>query len=103
MYYKQFHEILNDQYIYYDQIYTDGSKDENSVSSASIPFNPIISVHSQRIPPTATIFTAEANAINMALKDNGEFNKNCFVLITDFLSCLMALKSSDVKILLFLN
>ena len=46
---------------------------------------------------SSSIFTAEANAIDMAL---GAINKtnniNCLIL-SDSLSCLMALKSSDTK------
>ena len=47
-------------------------------------------------------FTAEANSINMAINDT-EKSYNSFVLITDSLSCLMALKSSKEIILSFLN
>ena len=63
-----------------------------SVSSASVPFNREISVQNQRIPSNASIFTAEANAINMAINDTERSDNNCFVIITDFLSCLMVLK-----------
>ena len=93
IYYEQFYEILLNQYTDYDRIYTDGSKDENSVSSASVPFNPMIPEQSQIISSKATIFTAEANAIDMAINDIEKSDNNCFIIITDSLSCIMALKS----------
>ena len=97
VYYKQFYEILKDKYKDYDRIYTDGSKDDDAVSSASVPLNKKVKEQSQRIPSAASIFTAEANAIDMALDAINKINNiNCLIL-TDSLSCLMALKSSDTK------
>ena len=89
--------MLKDKYKNYDRIYTDGSKDDNAVSSASVPLNKKVKEQSQRIPSAASIFTAEANAIDMALDAINKINNvNCLIL-TDSLSCLMALKSSDTK------
>ena len=97
IYYNQFYEILKDKYKNYDRIYTDGSKDDDAVSSASVPLNKNVKEQSQRIPSAASIFTAEANAIDMALDAiNKTNNINCLIL-SDSLSCLMALKSSDTK------
>ena len=62
----------------------------------------MIPAQSQRISSKATIFTAEANAIDMAINDI-EKSDNCLFIITDSLSCLMTLKSSKEKKLLFLN
>ena len=63
---------------------TDGSKNENAVSSAYVPLSPKIYVQGQRIPSEATIFTAEANSINIAIAIN-DLNKsknNQFVIFT---------------------
>ena len=57
----------------------------------------MIPAQSQRISSKATIFTAEAIAINMALKDIEKSENKRFIIITDSLSCLMALKSSKEK------
>ena len=96
-YHKHFHEILYNQYKYHDKIYTDGSKNEKAVSSAYVPLNPKIPVQGQRIPSEATIFTAEANAINIAINDLNKSKNNQFVIITDSLSCLIALDSPKEK------
>merc|ERR1712032_1666947 len=97
IYKNLFYDILINQYYSYDRIYTDGSKDDVSVSSASVPFNREISVQNQRIPSTASIFTAEANAIDIALNSIKKSKNKCFLIITDSLSCLMALKSPETK------
>ena len=96
-YYKLFYEILKEKYKNYDRIYTDGSKDDDSVSSASVPFNPKIPEQSQRIPSAASIFTAEANAIEMALNATKKSKNNSFLILSDSLSCLTALMSSETK------
>ena len=97
IYKNLFYDIVINQYNSYDRIYTDGSKDDVSVSSASVPFNSKISVQNQRIPSNASIFTAEANAIDIALNSIKKSENKCFLIITDSLSCLMALKSPETK------
>ena len=57
IYKNLFYDILINQYYSYDRIYTDGSKDDVSVSSASVPFNREISVQNQRIPSINIYFT----------------------------------------------
>merc|ERR1712032_1299347 len=97
IYKNLFYDIVINQYNSHDRIYTDGSKDDVSVSSASVPFNSKISVQNQRIPSNASIFTAEANAIDIALNSIKKSENKCFLIITDSLSCLMALKVSRDK------
>ena len=55
---------LQSRYKNYQQVYTDGSKEDSKVGCAVISGN-----HSnmQRIPDDSSIFTAEAKAIDLAL------------------------------------
>ena len=55
---------MQSRYKNYQQIYTDGSKEDSKVGCAVISDN-----HSnmQRIPDDSSIFTAEAKAIDLAL------------------------------------
>ena len=55
---------MQSRYKIYQQIYTDGSKEDSKVGCAVISDN-----HSnmQRIPDDSSIFTAEAKAIDLAL------------------------------------
>ena len=62
-----------------------------------LTFNPKISEQSQRIPSAASIFTAEANAIEMALDATKKSKNNSFLILSDSLSCLTALMSSETK------
>ena len=52
---------------------------------------------SEKIPSNATIFTAEANAIDIAINNISKSENKNFLIITDSLSCLMALKSPNEK------
>ena len=79
----------------YQQIYTDGSKEDSKVSCAVIPDN-----HSniQRIPDDSSIFTAEAKAIDLAL----DFISTCdannkFIIFSDSLSVLKAMNHTSSK------
>ena len=56
---------LQSRYKNYQQVYTDGSKEDSKVGCAVISGN-----HSnmQRIPDNSSIFTAEANAVDLAIK-----------------------------------
>ena len=79
----------------YQQIYTDGSKEESKVGCAVISDN-----HSnmQRIPDDSSIFTAEAKAIELAL----DFISTCdtnnkFIIFSDSLSVLKAMNHTSSK------
>ena len=77
---------MQSRYKIYQQIYTDGSKEDSKVGCAVISDN-----HSnmQRIPDDSSIFTAEAKAIDLAL----DFISTCdannkFIIFSDLLSVL---------------
>ena len=79
----------------YQQIYTDGSKEDSKVGCAVISDN-----HSnmQHIPDDSSIFTAEAKAIDLAL----DFISTCdannkFIIFSDSLSVLKAMNHTSSK------
>ena len=86
---------MQSRYKNYQQIYTDGSKENSKVGCAVISDN-----HSnmQRIPDDSSIFTAEAKAIDLAL----DFISTCdannkFIIFSDSLSVLKAMNHTSSK------
>ena len=67
------------------EIYTDGSKDQGKVAAAAVTKNEIFSA---RLPNEASIFTAEAKAIQLAFEYIRISNKEHFTIYSDSLSCL---------------
>ena len=77
---------LQSKYKNYQQIYTDGSKEDLKVGCAVISGN---RCNMQRIPDDSSIFTAEAKALDLAL----DFIRTCdannkFIIFSDSLSVL---------------
>ena len=86
---------MQSRYKNYQQIYTDGSKEDSKVGYAVISDN-----HSnmQRIPDDLSIFTAEVKAIDLAL----DFISTCdannkFIIFSDSLSVLKAMNHTSSK------
>ena len=86
---------MQSRYKNYQQIYTDGSKEDSKVGCAVISDN-----HSnmQRIPDHSSIFTAEAKAIDLAL----DFISTCdannkYIIFSDSLSVLKAMNHTSSK------
>ena len=78
----------------YSAIYTDDSKDGHRVASAAV-FGQ--QVYSARIPSASSIFSAEANAILLALKFVASSEKSKFMICSDSLSCLLAIESCKTQ------
>ena len=92
--YKTAFRDLLGKYQGFEQIYTDGSKSETAVGAAAlIPTKQ--SKKQQRLKPDASIYAAEATAIDMALDIAKKSQKKSFLILTDSLSCLQALKQTD--------
>ena len=79
----------------YQQVYTDGSKEDSKVGCVVISGN-----HSymQRIPDDSSVFTAEAKAVDLAL----DFIRTCdtnnkFIIFYDSLSVLKAMNHTSSK------
>ena len=75
---------LQSRYKNYQQVYTNGSKEDSKVGGAVISDN-----HSnmQRIPDDSSIFTAEAKAVDLALDfiRTCDTNRNLLYFLTRFL------------------
>jgi ribonuclease HI len=71
-------------------IYTDGSKDHSGTACAAVSKGRLLLC---RLPNEASIFTAEARAILLALKIVETTHTNQFIIFSDSLSCLQAIQS----------
>ena len=91
---ESFHQ-LQSQFIDYQCIYTDGSKEENKVGCATFTNG---NCKTLRLPDGSSIFTAEAKAIDLALDFINESNlKDKFIIFSDSLSVLQALNHTSPK------
>ena len=90
---QHFAEIKSD-YPDYSTVSTDGSKDGDRVASAAL-FGDRVSI--LRLPPSSSIFTAKARAIILALKLIGASDNSKFIICSDSLSCLLAIRSAKFK------
>ena len=75
-------------------VYTDGSKDGDRVAAAAVLGK---EAATERLPSEASIFTAEATAILLALSIIDESTKTKFIICSDSLSCLLAIKNHRFK------
>ena len=90
---KAFNE-LNKKYPQHFQIFTDGSKDETAVGAAAYSDS---SSSQERLGPCASIFTAEATALKMALDLIEKSPQKSFIVFSDSLSCLQSLQMSNIS------
>ena len=86
---------LQSRYKNYQQIYTDGSKEDSKVCCAVISGN---HGNMQRIPDDSSIFTAEAKAVDLAL----DFIRTCdtnnkFIIFSYSLSVLKGMNHTSSK------
>ena len=89
---QKFNEIKDD-HSYCTPVYTDGSKDNYRVGCRAIINNLSIK---QRLPSNASIFTAEATAIDLALDAITESDDDHFIIFSDSLSVLLSLKNKKM-------
>ena len=81
---------LSPEYTDFQHIYTDGSKDGQNVASACVS-----QTHTRkcRLPDNASIFTAEIQAINMALDYIKDANLSKVLIFSDSLSVLQSINN----------
>jgi len=92
VYLKQcFYELLN-VYNGFVRIYTDGSKEGNCVAAAMVVKQSM--VMTARLPDHASIYSAEAHAIILALEFIERYESSQFVIFSDSLSCLQAISKA---------
>ena len=90
------YENLLKNYPSHETVFTDGSKNENSVGLAVVHHtkkDPTEII--QRLPPEASIFSAEIGALVEALKLIKYSSKTNFLILTDSLSSLQALEQTN--------
>ena len=87
--YQQLFIEIRDRYRDYIPVYTDGSRDGNSVACAAV--FPSDTTFSMRFSNSASIFTAEIWAINTALEKIKNASASKFIIFTDSHSCLQTL------------
>ena len=80
---------IRDRYRDYIPVYTDGSRDGNSVACAAV--FPSDTTFSMRLPDSASILTVEMWAIIKAVEKIKNASASKFIIFTDSLSCLQAL------------
>ena len=83
----KFHELLSD-FLNYETIFTDGSKDGDTAGSAC--FTPS-DTYKCRLPDSASIFSAENKAIDLALDHIEQSRNSDFIIFSDSLSVLQSL------------
>jgi hypothetical protein len=78
----------------YSAIYADGSKNGDSVAPAAVFGH---QVYAARLSTACSIFSAEANAILLALKFAVSSHKSKFMICSDSLSCLLEIESCKAQ------
>ena len=79
------------------QVYTDGSKTEESVGCAAVIYeSEKTNKRLLRLPDGSSVYTAEVNALNMAMKGIEKSNDKKFIILSDSLSALQALKGRNI-------
>jgi ribonuclease HI len=84
---------LKQHFSTHNEIYTDGSKDQNNVASAAVYRNDIFSV---RLPNNTSIFTAEAKALQLAFDFIKHSDDKKHIIYSDSISCLQAIKNCKI-------
>ena len=85
---------LKSKYPNYTAIYTDGSKDNGKVGSASTS-----ELHTSkvRLPDNSSIFSAEIQAIDLALRFASSIQRKNFIIFSDSLSVLQSLYNRNMS------
>jgi ribonuclease HI len=83
-----FSEIRKSRYVGFIEIYTDGSKSDEGVGSAAVCRE---TVRSQTLPTEASIYSAEAYAIHLALSIVRERSETKYVIMSDSSSVLYSM------------
>jgi ribonuclease HI len=91
VYQSKFNE-LSSQYVGYTRVFTDGSKIGEAVGAAGIVES---RVSLKRLPNNASIFSAEARGLLLALDLLSKPAGGRFLFLSDSLSCLQSLENRD--------
>jgi ribonuclease HI len=78
----------------YNSLYTDGSKDADKVAAAAVTRSSTLQC---RLPDRASIFTAEIQAILLALDHIAKSSDSHFIIFSDSKSCLQAIANLKLE------
>ena len=90
---SKFYELTN-MYSEFNFIYTDGSKSGDKVGCAAVTSGGPCKM---RLPDRCSVYTAELQAIKIALVQIKESTHNAFVICSDSLSALQAIEYRDIN------
>jgi len=93
-YYTKFQELLHSCFINYVVIFTDGSKANTAVAAAAVAPDKTLK---NRLPDAASIYSAEAVAILLALKYVHRSRAGSFLICSDSQSVLQALEGGGAQ------
>ena len=91
-YQQSFRELIQEKFRNTYHIYTDGSKNDQGVGSAACSRN---KTRRATLPCEASIFTAELQAIDLAIQMVNETDKRNFTIFTDSFSSILALQKPE--------
>jgi ribonuclease HI len=94
LYLSVYHELISEKYEDYTKIFTDGSKQKNAVAAAAVVVNKVLV---KRLPDHASIFSAEAQAILLALNIISQSSNQHSPIPSDSLSCVKAIKNRNLN------
>ena len=88
---------IKQNFVDHVEMYTDGSMNETGVAAGMVAYwkHKKITETSKRLPDKSSIFSAEARAIQMALSYIATYNQKNYIIYSDSLSCLQAIKSTE--------
>ena len=94
--FKEILEIFKE----YTHIYTDGSKDGRTVAAAAVSSGKVLT---KRLPDHASIFSAESQAILLAIDIAKESANTKILILSDSLSCLQSIQNRNLNNPFILN
>lgn len=94
--FKQLYLERNEQYLEYEHIFTDGSLKDGAVAAAAVSQRDYKKPFQLRLPDGGSIYTAELQAILLALKHCLQSTHSKFLLLSDSLSALQTIHSRKI-------
>ena len=92
--YLSYYRELISKYPGYKEVFTDGSKKGSAVSAAAVTKGTVLV---NRLPNHASIFSAESRAVLLALRIIEQSSGKHFLILSDSLSCLIAIENRKVQ------
>ena len=89
-YLNVFDRLIQEKYVNYTKLFTDGSKSADGVGSAAVCERV---VRKTSLPQQSSIFSAELHAIHLALVIIRDHQEHRFVIFTDALSSIQAIQT----------